>query len=330
MNVKIQIKKIFILLCWCIAGVVGIAVLIAAINAKNSSLCQGMDVEINGGAKALLLTRKDVAFILENGGFQNQLGKKVSAFDLSKMEGLLKKNNWIKEAQLYFDNNGILKIRIQERTPVARIFSITGSSFLIDSNGVQMALPGKTIFKLPVFTNFPGDRFGLHKDSALTSQIKNIASYLNQDPFWSDQIQSVNIQPAKTFTLTPLIGSQSIEFGDGNDFENKFHRLFVFYEQVLSQTGFEKYTRINLAYTNQVIAIRKGGIISRTDSIQARKNVMEMIRLAQKMESDTGKIREAKPLEKNILTEQNLVGYDLPADEESPATTNKQQNKNKP
>ncbi len=109
--------------------------------------------------------------------------------------------------------------------------------------------------------------------------------------------------------MTPLIGNQVIEFGDGNDYENKFHRLFVFYKTVMTQTGFEKYTGINLAYSNQVIATRKEGIISRADSIQARKNVMEMIRMAQKMETDTGIIREVKPLERNTMTEQNLRGY---------------------
>jgi hypothetical protein len=34
--------------------------------------------------------------------------------------------------------------------------------------------------------------------------------------------------------------------------------------------------------------------------------------MAQKMESDTSKIREIKPLEKNTITEQNLRSYDLP------------------
>jgi cell division protein FtsQ len=127
----------------------------------------------------------------------------------------------------------------------------------------------------------------------------------------------VNISTTKTFLMTSLIGNQQILFGDGNDYENKFHRLFIFYKEVISQTGFEKYTGINLAYSNQVIAVRKQGLISRADSIQARKNVMEMIRLAQKMESDTSKIREVKPLEKNTITEQNLRSFDLPDENEN-------------
>jgi cell division protein FtsQ len=143
-------------------------------------------------------------------------------------------------------------------------------------------------------------------------QIRDLALFLSKDPFWSNQIEEVNISSGKTFAMTPLIGNQTIIFGDGNNYENKFHRLFVFYKQVLTQTGFDKYTGFNLTYNDQVIAIRRQDMISKADSIQARKNVMEMIRLAEKMETDTTSVREIKPLEKNTLTEQNLRSYDLP------------------
>jgi len=304
-------------LLWGLLGGSGLALLIAAMNAKNSSLCNGLDVEINGGNKAFFLSKKDVAAMLENEGIRDLRSRKMLSFDLLKMEGVLRKNNWIREAQLYFDNNQILKVRIQERQPVARLFTVSGNSYLIDSNGIQMALTDRSVFRLPVFTGFPGEKFGLRKDSALSHQIKDLAVFLNHDPFWSGQIQEVNISAGKTFVMTPLLGNQQIEFGDGSEYENKFHRLLVFYKAIIAKTGFEKYTGINLAYAGQVIATRKQGIISRADSVQARKNIMEMIRLAQKMETDTSKIREVKPLERNTLTEQNLKGYDLPEENES-------------
>ena len=304
-------------LLWGLLGGSGLALLIAAMNAKNSSLCNGLDVEINGGNKAFFLSKKDVAAMLENEGIRDLRSRKMLSFDLLKMEGVLRKNNWIREAQLYFDNNQILKVRIQERQPVARLFTVSGNSYLIDSNGIQMALTDRSVFRLPVFTGFPGEKFGLRKDSALSHQIKDLAVFLNHDPFWSGQIQEVNISAGKTFVMTPLLGNQQIEFGDGSEYENKFHRLLVFYKAIIAKTGFEKYTGINLAYAGQVIATRKQGIISRADSVQARKNIMEMIRLAQKMETDTSKIREVKPLERNTLTEQNLKGYNLPEENES-------------
>jgi cell division protein FtsQ len=312
MNIKSPLKKFFTVLLWCLTGGAGLALLIAAINSKNSSVCQGLEVEINAGGKAMFLNKKDMVSMLENNGLRDWRNKRTISFDLLKMETLLRRNSWIREVQLYFDNNQVLKVRIQERQPFARLFTVAGNSFLIDSNGVQMALSERNFFRLPVFTGYPGEKFGLRRDSALNNQIKDLAVFLNHDPFWSCQIQEVNISSSKTFQMTPLIGSQLIEFGDGSDYENKFRRLFIFYKEVVTRTGFEKYTSIKLAYANQVIATRNQGLITRADSIQARKNVMEMIRMARKMETDTSKPREIKPLEKNILTEQNLRGYDLP------------------
>ncbi len=321
MNIKAPIKRFFTITLWCLLGASGLAILIAAINSKNGSLCQGLELEINGGDKAYFLNKKDLVFLLENEGLKDLRDKKITSIDLLRMEGLLRKNSWIKDAQLYFDNNQKLKIRIRERQPFARIFTVAGNSFMIDSSGMQMALPERTVFSLPVFTGYPEEKFGMRRDSAMDHQIRNLALFLSKDSFWSNQIEEVNISSGKTFNMTPLIGNQTIIFGDGNNYENKFHRLFVFYKQVLSQTGFDKYTGFNLTYNDQVVAIRRQDMISKADSIQARKNVMEMIRLAEKMETDTASVREIKPLEKNTLTEQSLRSYDLP--EENDVKTEK-------
>jgi cell division protein FtsQ len=322
MNIKAPLKRFFTIVVWCLFGASGLAILIAAINSKNSSLCQGLELEINGGDKAFFLNKKDLIYLLENEGLKDFRNKKITSIDLLKVEGLLRKNSWIKDAQLYFDNNQILRIRIRERQPLARIFTVAGNSFMIDSSGIQMAVPDRTVFSLPVFTGYPEDKFGTHRDSAMDRQIRNLAIFLTKEPFWSNQIEEVNISSGKTFVMTPLIGNQSIVFGDGNNYENKFHRLFVFYKQVVSNTGFDKYTGFNLAYNNQVIATRRQGMISKADSIQARKNVLEMIRLAEKMETDTTPVREIKPLEKNMLTEQNLRSYDLPEEGDNKSEIN--------
>ena len=310
---------------WCGLGGSGLALLIAAINAKNSSLCNGIEVEINGGSKALFLNKRDVVAMLESEGISDVHNKKIESFDLLKMETILRRNSWIKDAQLYFDNNQILKLRIQERQPMARLFTTSGNSYLIDSAGVQMTLAEKNAFRLPVFTGYPSEKFGLRRDSALNRQIRDLSNFFYRNPFWANQVQEINITAFKTFRLIPLIGNQVIEFGDGSQYENKFHKLFTFYKDVIAQTGFEYYTYINVAFENQVIATRKQGSVSRADSIQARKNVMEMIRLAQKMQSDTSKIREVKPLERNTMTEQNLRSYDLPEENENNNIKNQQQ-----
>jgi len=117
---------------WCLLGGGVLALLVAAINSKNSSGCQGLEVEINGGGKARFLNKKDLMVMLENNGLKDWRNKKAASFNLLQMESLLKRNSWVRDVQIYFDNNQILKIRIQEREPVARLFNTSGLSFFID------------------------------------------------------------------------------------------------------------------------------------------------------------------------------------------------------
>src|ERR1700712_2883289 len=110
MNLRSPLKKIFTVIVWCVLGGTGLALLIAAINTKNSSLCHGIEVEINDGSKAFFLNKKEVTASLESQGLLTDLhNKKISSFDLLKMETVLRKSSWVKDAQLYFDNNQVLK-----------------------------------------------------------------------------------------------------------------------------------------------------------------------------------------------------------------------------
>ena len=55
------------------------------------------------------------------------------------MEESVSANPWISKTQVFFDNNEILRVNITEREPIARIFTISGNTFYIDSvTGAQL------------------------------------------------------------------------------------------------------------------------------------------------------------------------------------------------
>jgi cell division protein FtsQ len=312
MSFKENIRKILVVILWCVTGSGMLVLLIAAINRKNSKTCKGYRVEINGGNQRLFIDQKVISSLLTSNGTQKLLGKTILSFDLRNMEEMLKKNPWVKEAQLFFDNNESLRVRITERKPVARIFNVSGNSFYIDSSGVQMPVPDQSFIKLPVFTGFPADKLKSRgADSALLHQIKQLSWFILNNPFWMAEIQQVAITSRKTFQMIPVIGNHQIEFGDGNEYEQKFHRLFVFYRQVSTRTGFDKYSRLDVQYAGQVIGTKRGSGMSRFDSLQAIKNIRQLIRSSQQTQADTGRQQITKPLERNTITEQTLTSYDM-------------------
>lgn len=287
-------------LFWCFAGTGGVILLVAAIRYRNNNVCKGYKIEIKGTklANSLFIDRKGIVDLLTAAGAGKGQGKPIQSFDLHRLETALEKNVWIKEAQLFFDNNGVLQVRISEREPVARIFTSSGNSFYIDSSATQLPLQEKFAAHLPIFTGYPAAKIQTTgQDSLLTIGMLQLTSFIRRDSFWTAQIAQIDITPEKTFELEPEVGDHRITFGDANDMAAKFHRLFVFYNQVLSRVGMDKYGRIDVSYEDQIVATRKGGEQSRYDSLQGLENIRQMIRSAQQLQPDTLRHQNVLPLE---------------------------------
>jgi cell division protein FtsQ len=313
MAIKVNIRKVLFVTLWCIVGAGVLVLLVAAINLRNSKTCKGYRIDIEGPAGESFIDRKEVLSLLGASKVEKWQGRPILSFDLRHMESALEKNAWIQDAQLFFDNNGVLRVNVTGREPVVRLFMTDGNSCYMDSSGVQLPLPDKFPVKLPVFTGYPAPGIRLHgADSALTGQIRKMGIYIGKDPFWMAQIAQINIRPDRSFDLVPVIGNHLVEFGDGNDYEQKFHRLFVFYKEVSSRTGFDKYSRIDVQYAGQVIGTKKGSEISHLDSLQGMRNIQQLIRTARQWQNDTVKHwQNSRPLERNTETEQTLTNYDL-------------------
>jgi cell division protein FtsQ len=321
-NWKSKIWRTVMLVGWCLAGAGLVALLIAAVSKKEKDVCKGYEVRIHGASEQLFLDKAEIVKLIAG---PTILGMPVKEIDLRKMEEKLEKHAWIKGAQLFIDNNNILRINVEEREPIARIFTEGGNTFYIDSSCEQLPLTETIALRLPVFTGFPSERIRLNKaDRALMQQIKQMSGFLNTNTFWGAQIAQVDITPQRQFEMVPTIGNHIIEFGDGNDIENKFRRLFVFYQQVMSKSGLSSYERVNVQFARQVIGKKKGVSLSRYDSLQAVKKIKQMIAAAQRMQPDTVRTN-VKPLETSTMSENQLRNYDLvPVD-----TTRNLPNRNK-
>jgi cell division protein FtsQ len=300
MAVRINIRKVITTIFWCFAGAGGVVLLVAAIRYRNSNVCKGYHIEIEGPATAdrLFIDKKGISDLLIAAGAGRGQGRPMQSFDLRHLELALEKNVWIREGKLFFDNNGILQVRISEREPAARIFTSGGNSFYIDSSGAELPLQEKYAAHLPVFTGYPASAIRTTgDDSTLTVGILRLSDFIRRDSFWMAQIAQIDITPEKTFELEPEVGDHRITFGDASEIAAKFHRLLLFYNAVLSKTGMDKYESIDVSYDGQVIGTRKGGAQSRIDSLQGLQNIRQMIREAQQLQPDTLRQRNIQPLE---------------------------------
>jgi cell division protein FtsQ len=286
MKIKRHIKKI-VWLSLSTSMVVGLLLLLmAAITKQSQKLCAGVDIQISGNQGQSFLNKQMVLSLMSPAKPMVIKGKPQTSFDLHLLENKLEQHAWVKDAELFFDHNNLLRINIKESVPLARIFTRSGESFYIDSSGRLLPLHENVCMKIPVFTGYPNNSIKA-ADSALINQIKLIGNYLLANSFWRAQITQVHITNDQLFELTPLIGNHTVQLGNGIGLAEKLHRLFLFYQQVSTIAGIDKYSVINVQYAQQVVATKKRGNDTLANNTKAVTALQPLIAAAQKNEVDS-------------------------------------------
>ena len=254
---------------WIALGGATVFLLVAAIKGKPEKHCRSIEINIHGVSNNFFVDKKDILSTITTIEKTNPVGKTIGSFNLKKLETVLKINVWIKSAELFFDNNEILQVTVQEREPIARVFTSTGTTFYIDDELAMLPLSEKFSARLPVFTNFPSDKSILAKaDSNLLRDIKTISLAVQKDSFSMAMIDQIDITPQRLFEMIPKIGNQLIIFGDATDVNTKLQKLKLFYKEVMVKAGWNSYSVINVQYKNQVVAKRKGAEDVAADSLR--------------------------------------------------------------
>ncbi len=288
MKKRYTIKNILLTTIWIAFGAGAVVLLVAAIRIKDGHHCKGVDINIQGVSNNFFVDKKDILNSITASEKENPVGKAIGSFNLKMMEADLEENVWIKTAELFFDNNEILQVNVQEREPVARVFTTTGTTFYIDEDLAILPLSEKFSARLPVFTGFPLNREVLSKaDSSLLMEIKIVSLALQKDSFCMAMIEQVDITAQRIFEMIPKIGSQLIVLGDAADVEEKLNKLKLFYKAVMVKAGWNNYSVINVQYKNQVVAKRKGAEDILADSIRTLEIMKWIVERALKQTNDS-------------------------------------------
>lgn len=284
----LKINRLLTLMIWglLISGV--IILLVAAVRNNNSRRCMGMKINISGTDDNLFIDENEVRRVVAQYVGSGVQGRLVSEFDLHAIENSLKRDIWIRDAKLYFDNNDLFRVSVVQREPVARVFTKTGHSFYIDSNLVMLPLSDLFSARVPVFTGFPADQKVLrHRDSLLLRDVRDLSLFINRDEFISAMIEQVDISTEREFEMIPKLGDQVIVFGDASDAQEKFSKMLFFYREMIAGGRINKYGKISLKFKGQVVATIRGMEYVIPDSVRTTL-MMDMIAArAERMANDT-------------------------------------------
>ena len=291
-----------------------VVLLVAAIRKEEKQQCSGITVNIKGVSNNFFVDKNDILNALNEFIDGSPVGQPIGSFNLKAIENELQKNIWVKKAQLFFDNNARLQVDVLEREPVARLFTNKGTTFYIDSSITMLPLSEKFSARLPVFTNFPSDKAVLTKaDSALLKEVLTISMAIQKDSFRMAMIDQVDITAQRTFELLPKIGNTVIVFGDAVNAEEKFDKLLLFYKEVLSKSGWDYYSTVNVEYAGQVVAKRKAAEDKSADSLRTLQ-LMQLIAYNSEQLANDSLQMIAQDNERNT-TDVNLIQQSIQRDD---------------
>lgn len=253
---------------WVTLAAITLVLLVSSVYKKNHRVCTGVEVTFHGDGNYFIDEKGVLALLKDFGVIQ---GLPIESIDLKNLKSRLETDTWIANAELFFDNKQVLQVAVEEKQPVARVFTTAGSSFYIDSACKQLPLSEKLTARLPMFTNFPASAQKLSKpDSALLSDIRDLGLFIQGDEFWNAQVSQVDITP-QGFEMFPVVGNHVVVLGKGGEWQHKFDRLFSFYKQVWTKVGFEKYERLDVQFDGQVVATIRGSKPAFVDTAKVKE-----------------------------------------------------------
>ncbi len=266
-----KFKKILFISIWT-SLIIGLLITMGFVNKQQDALlCKALNVSVNQEDDLYFLDKFDIIQLIKDRGDSIKNQPKASV-NVSEIEKSLNSHADISNAEVYMSIDGEVKVEVTQRKPVVRIMNLDGDSYYIDNKGTFMPLSTKYTAKVLIANGMLSEPFirrytysiaDIGKDSLLnkTSMLDEIyamANYINADKFWSAQIQQIYINKDKDMEIVPIVGDQKIIFGDTTYMDEKFKKLFTFYQQGLNTTGWwDKYSIINLKFKNQIVCTKK-------------------------------------------------------------------------
>jgi cell division protein FtsQ len=284
--------------------------LIGAVRSKESKVCTGVDIQIGITQQKGFIEEKQIASVINDAINRKPKGTPLKTFDLRQIEKLLEENVWIKKTQMFFDNNKLLHVEIEQRIPVARIIDKSGASYYLDSTGFTLPLSNTDRADVPVFTNIP-----MKRSARLQHTLLEMANVINSDSFWLAQAAQINWLPRDKFELYPAFGNHVVDLGDAQNAADKFGRLKLFYQKVSAKKGFDAYPVISVAFGRQVLATKAAVAMPAVDAGKAMQVFDQMVKTNRRTANDEKEQEEIKrKMTRDVITSRPNPVPDKPPD----------------
>jgi len=241
---------------WTLVTVSIIGVLWLAMNRKSNASIQKIAVEIHDlkdkkniiSKKGVLSKcRKHLGYDIDN--------SKIQEIDIRALEDMLNGDRRIKNSEVYFDNNDVLHISIDQRQPIVRVQN-DDTAYYLDSEGEAIPLVKGAAVRVPIATGNIGKYEKAKIFSEKSSRLKDVfvmAKFIYEDDFLASLVEQIDVDQNGEFLLIPKVGKQELVFGKAEMIKDRFENLKIFYKEGMPKVGWRKFDKLVLNWEGQVL-----------------------------------------------------------------------------
>ena len=230
-----------------------VAYLAAAVTAFNrkpaDATCADVELVIKDTVYAGFITREEVLSILRKEKL-DPIGKNMDEIRTRQLEEALSAHPLIDRAECYKTPSRKVCVEVSQRIPILRVMNDRGENYYLDNKGTIMPPGAKCVAHVPLATGHVEKSFAVR-------ELYKFGVFLQQNPFWDAQIEQIYIHADQNVELVPRVGDHLVYLGQLQNYDRKLERLKEFYRKALNQVGWNKYSRINVEFDNQIICTQR-------------------------------------------------------------------------
>ena len=167
--------------------------------------------------------------------------------------------------------SGVLKVEIDQRQPVLRVYTYSNKQYYIDREGKIIEISqdeatdvivasGNLDINSTLLNKGIIDTININEKKGLEktlSKVFFIAQRLRNDSVLNYQIDQIYLNKNGKIELIPKVGYYVIKIDQENDLETQLIKLSYLYKEGFTKVGWDNYLEIDLRYRNQVVCTKK-------------------------------------------------------------------------
>ena len=234
-------------------------------SSSNAGPCGGIDVIIRDSADYRFVTEKHLLNLIHNGSGRI-IGAPAKEISVAGIESRINILRELKVAEVYMTIDRTLKVYVDQREPIMRVMPSEGGDYFVDEEGVVVRKRNLYNPRLHIVGgNINITSAMLNGVSVLDTSIRytvlrdifHLVNYISDDDFWSAQIDQIFVDREDEIDLIPRVGNHVIHLGTTENYEGKLRNMETFYDKVLPDVGWNKYSIISLEFKDQIVCKRR-------------------------------------------------------------------------